>query len=89
MLELGKRIGRQQAHDAVYDAAQASFTEGIPFADALSQTPEITAHLTPDQIAALLDPAAYTGVCALLSERASAQARQTAAALHTAAQASD
>ena len=89
MLELGKRIGRQQAHDAVYDAAQASFTQDIPFSDALSQTPEITAHLTPDQIAALLDPAAYTGICALLSERAAAQAREVAAELHTTAQSSD
>lgn len=89
MLELGKRIGRQQAHDAVYDAAQASFTEGIPFAHALSQTPEITAHLTADQITALLDPAAYTGICALLSERAATQAREVAAELHTAAQPSD
>ena len=84
MLELGKRIGRQQAHDAVYDAAQASFTEGIPFADALSQTPEITAHLTPDQITALLDPAAYTGICALFAERAAEQAHQTAAAIRAA-----
>ena len=82
MLELGKRIGRQQAHDAVYDAAQASFTERIPFSHALSQTPEITAHLTPDQITALLDPTAYTGVCALLAERAATQAREVAVALH-------
>ena len=28
MLELGRQIGRQQAHDAVYEAAQASFIEG-------------------------------------------------------------
>ena len=86
MLELGKRIGRQQAHDAVYDAAQASFTERIPFADALSQAPEITAHLSADQITALLDPTAYTGVCALFAQRAATQARQVAAALRAAPQ---
>lgn len=86
MLELGKRIGRQQAHDAVYDAAQASFVEGIPFAHALSQTPEITAHLTAEQIAALLDPAGYTGVCALFAERGAEQAREVAAELRAAAQ---
>ncbi len=85
MLELGKRIGRQQAHDIVYDAAQASFTDNIPFARALSQTPEIRAHLTDQQITALLDPAAYTGVSALLATRAAAQAREVAGALHAAA----
>src|SRR5215470_3434342 len=31
MLELGKQIGRQRAHDAVYDAAQGSVTQGRPF----------------------------------------------------------
>ena len=30
MLDLGKQIGRQRAHDAVYDAAQASVTQGAP-----------------------------------------------------------
>src|SRR5467141_4511850 len=31
MLELGKQIGRQRAHDAVYDAAQASVNQTRPF----------------------------------------------------------
>ena len=30
MLELGKQIGRQRAHDAVYEAAQASVTQSRP-----------------------------------------------------------
>ena len=32
MLELGKTIGRQHAHDVVYDAAQCAFVENKPFA---------------------------------------------------------
>ena len=32
MLELGATIGRQHAHDVVYDAAQATVVEGKPFA---------------------------------------------------------
>ena len=31
MLQLGATIGRQHAHDVVYDAAQAAFVEGRPF----------------------------------------------------------
>src|SRR5207244_11466575 len=31
MLELGKQIGRQRAHDVVYEAAQASVTQARPF----------------------------------------------------------
>lgn len=81
MLELGRQIGRQQAHDAVYEAAQAAFLEGSPFADALAAEPDVSARLTPEQIDAMLDPTAYTGVCSLFAERGAAQARAVAASL--------
>ena len=45
MLDLGKAIGRQHAHDVVYDAAQAAFVEGKPFAELLAADPRVTAHL--------------------------------------------
>ena len=81
MLELGRHIGRQQAHDAVYEAAQAAFMEGKPFADALAAEPDVSARLTRERIEALLDPAGYTGVCSLFAERGAAQARAVAASL--------
>src|SRR5213594_1628775 len=37
MLELGKQIGRQRAHDAVYDAAQAAVTQSRPFRETLAE----------------------------------------------------
>ena len=81
MLELGRQIGRQQAHDAVYEAAQASFIEGRPFAECLAEEPDVSARLTSEQIEALLDPTAYTGACRLFAERGAAQAREVAGAL--------
>src|SRR5499433_1181292 len=44
MLELGKRLGRQRAHDVVYDAAQASVTERRPFKQLLSEDERVRAH---------------------------------------------
>src|SRR5919197_759922 len=61
MLELGKQIGRQRAHDAIYDAAQASVTESRPFREMLAAQPHVSARLRPAQVEALLDPAQYTG----------------------------
>jgi len=81
MLELGKQIGRQRAHDAVYDAAQASVTQTRPFRETLAADPHVSAGLTESQIAALLDPAQYTGLCRQFAERGAAQARATAASL--------
>jgi adenylosuccinate lyase len=81
MLKLGAQIGRQHAHDVVYDAAQAAFVEGRPFAERLSADPRVTAHLDRDAIAALLDPTAYTGLCAEMARDAEARARAAVAEL--------
>jgi adenylosuccinate lyase len=75
MLDLGAAIGRQHAHDAVYDAAQAAFVQGTPFGDLLAADPRVTAHMTPAQISGLLDPTAYTGLCADMAREGAVRAR--------------
>src|SRR5947209_7043919 len=79
MLDLGAQIGRQHAHDVVYDAAQSAFVEGRSFAELLAADPRVTAHLDAKQIAALLDPTAYTGLCAEMARDGASRARATAA----------
>jgi 3-carboxy-cis,cis-muconate cycloisomerase len=81
MLELGKQIGRQRAHDAVYDAAQASATQSRPFRETLAEDPLVSAGLSAAQVDALLDPACYTGLCREFAERGAAAGRGIAAAI--------
>jgi 3-carboxy-cis,cis-muconate cycloisomerase len=81
MLNLGAAIGRQHAHDVVYDAAQAAFVENRPFAELLAADPRVTAHLDQKAITALLDPTRYTGLCAEMARDAATRARATAAAI--------
>ncbi|MGH8057194.1 MAG: class-II fumarase/aspartase family protein [Candidatus Entotheonellia bacterium] len=81
MLELGRQIGRQHAHDAVYDAAQASATQDRPFRELLAENPLVSTRLTPAQVDALLDPTCYTGLCQTFAELGAVRARETAAAL--------
>ncbi|HEX2437595.1 MAG TPA: adenylosuccinate lyase family protein [Methylomirabilota bacterium] len=83
MLELGKTIGRQRAHDAVYDAAQGSVTESRPFREMLAADPHVKAKLTAAQVDALLDPAQYAGLCRQFAERGAASARAIAAGILT------
>ena len=78
MLDLGAAIGRQHAHDIVYDAAQAAFIEGRPFGALLAEDPRVTAHLDAKAIEKLLDPTAYTGLCAEMAREAAGRARATA-----------
>src|SRR5204862_7948036 len=45
MLNLGKTIGRQHAHDVVYEAAQAASVEGKTFGTLLAADKRVAAHL--------------------------------------------
>jgi len=81
MLELGRQIGRQRAHDAVYEAAQASVTRSRPFREMLALDQDVSARLTPSQIETLLDPARYTGLCREFAEQGAARGRAIAAAI--------
>ena len=83
MLELGKQVGRQRAHDIVYDAAQAAATEGRVFRELLAEDARVAAHLTSEQIDALLDPARYIGLCPQFAERGAVRARDVAASLES------
>jgi len=77
MLDLARHIGRQEAHDVIYDAAEAAISDGRQFADALAADPRVTQHLTNGQIAAMLDPAAYTGLSGELARQAVQRVRGT------------
>jgi adenylosuccinate lyase len=75
MLELGRTIGRQTAHEVVYQAARA---EGCTFADALKRDPRVSAHLDAAAVDQLLDPARHTGLPAGIARAAAERARVTA-----------
>jgi 3-carboxy-cis,cis-muconate cycloisomerase len=77
MLALGEHVGRQEAHDIVYDAAQAASLGGS-FSDLLAADTRFTAHLSAAQIDAMLDPTKYTGLCARMAEEQATRARELA-----------
>lgn len=81
MLDLGKAIGRQHAHDVVYDAAQAAFVENKSFSELLMADRRVASHVSPDALRELLDPTKYTGLCATMARQQAALARDKAAEL--------
>lgn len=81
MLDLGAAMGRQRAHDAIYDAAQESAVSGRPFRDLLLEDETIAERLDAAQLEALLDPERYTGECANVAALQAARAREVAASI--------
>ncbi len=74
MLALGEHIGRQVAHDVVYEAAMAAFEQRRPLAELLLADPRVAAHLTAAEVNDLLRPEAYTGLAGLFVDRVLAAA---------------
>jgi adenylosuccinate lyase len=83
MLDLGKAIGRQHAHDVVYDAAQAAFVENRSFSDLLMADQRVASRVDAAAMGKLLDPTLYTGLCADMARQQAALARAKATELAT------
>jgi len=69
MMGLGPALGRQRAHDIVYDVCRDVIATGKPFLDLLAANKEIAAHMTREQLAPLVDPANYLGQCGEMVDR--------------------
>ena len=64
MMGLGPHLGRQRAHDLVYDICRKVAATGQPLADLLAQNAEITRHLGRAEIDMMCDPRRYLGLAA-------------------------
>jgi adenylosuccinate lyase len=69
MLRLGATLGRQVAHDLVYEAAMAAFEQGRPLRELLLEDPRVAQHLSAADLAAILRPEAYTGLAGYFVDR--------------------
>ena len=70
MMGLAPAIGRQQAHDVVYDACRVVNEQGGSLADALAALPAVTAHFDRAAIDRLTDPSNYLGLAPVMVDRA-------------------
>jgi 3-carboxy-cis,cis-muconate cycloisomerase len=70
MMGLAPAIGRQQAHDVVYDACRTVNEKGGTLAEALATLPAVTEHFDRAAIDRLTDPANYLGLSPQMVDRA-------------------
>jgi adenylosuccinate lyase len=81
MLELGRTIGRQRAHDVIYEVAQEAATGTRPFRELLAEQPEVAQRLSSEDVDRLLDPLNHIGQCRELADEQAANARRVASEL--------
>lgn len=70
MMAAAPKLGRQHAHDVVYDACRKAIEGGGQLADILAEVPEITEALGgKEAIRRHCDPANYLGLCGPMVDR--------------------
>src|SRR6202050_1161392 len=69
MMALGPHLGRQRAHDVVYDVCRQAIATGRPLPDLLAENSEIAAHLDRAGLTRLCDPANYLGQAGTMVDR--------------------
>jgi 3-carboxy-cis,cis-muconate cycloisomerase len=69
MMGLGRYIGRETAHDLVYDICREAIRQHRSLLDLLAEHPEINRHLDRAALAKLCDPANYLGQAGVMVDR--------------------
>jgi 3-carboxy-cis,cis-muconate cycloisomerase len=69
MMGLAPQIGRQEAHDVVYDACRLANEKGIRLAEALAGDPRVASRIDRASIEALTSPKNYLGLAPAMVDR--------------------
>lgn len=70
MMAAAPALGRQRAHDLVYEACRAAHAHDLPLAEAVSRFPELVEALGgPAAVAARCDPVNYLGLAPAMVDR--------------------
>jgi 3-carboxy-cis,cis-muconate cycloisomerase len=69
MMGLGAAMGRNRAHDVVYDVCREVVKTGRPLVDLLAEHKEIGQHASRKQLQKMVDPANYLGVAGEMVDR--------------------
>jgi 3-carboxy-cis,cis-muconate cycloisomerase len=76
MMGLGDRMGRNYAHDVVYDICRDVVKTGRPLIDLLEENDEIKKHADRKELEKMVDPANYLGVAGEMVDRVLAMRRK-------------
>jgi len=69
MMGLGPTLGRNNAHDLVYDVCRLVVKTGRPLIDLLEEDKEISKHVSRAELEKMVDPANYLGVAGEMVDR--------------------
>jgi 3-carboxy-cis,cis-muconate cycloisomerase len=69
MMGLGRHLGRERAHDLVYDLCRDAIGQNRPLLELLAGNAEVSRHLDRAALERLCDPANYLGLSGVMVDR--------------------
>ena len=75
MFALSGKVGKQTAHELVYEASMHGIEQGMSFVDSLMRNERVRAALTQAELEAALDPTTYVGHAPEIVDRVLAEQR--------------
>jgi len=69
MFELSAKVGKQTAHELVYEASMHGMSHAQTLEQALQAMPAVAAAMSREELAAVLDPTTYVGMAPQIVER--------------------
>lgn len=69
MMALAAKVGRQKAHDLIYDVCRQVSRGKNSLLELLIENDEVSRYLTNDQLRQLLNPKQYTGLASVMVEK--------------------
>ena len=75
MFELSDKIGKQTAHELVYEASMHGIENGVSFERSLMHNQKVRDAMSADELTAALDPTTYIGRAPEIVDRVLSQQR--------------
>ena len=69
MFDLSDKVGKQSAHELVYEASMHGIEQGVTFERSLMENAKVRGALSADELRAALDPTTYVGHAPQIVER--------------------
>ncbi|MBE7721895.1 class-II fumarase/aspartase family protein [Lacrimispora indolis] len=68
MMNVAEKIGKDRAHELMYEKAMETELEGKDYYHVLTEDVTLASMFTADELKSMIDPANYTGLCSVLAE---------------------
>lgn len=69
MMVLGNKVGRQTAHEIIYEASQEAFLKNIPLKELLVNNQTVRENIGPEELNFVFDPKTYLGLAPAYVDR--------------------